>query len=118
LIKYKNIATSQQISAYQQRVEFINFAAIITRLDVTQAASKLSEFLFNSSKFHMKSVNRTLKYLRRTKKLIIEYSTNSKEDANENKVFLISSDAFFADDVLTRYSSQKYAFKLFDDLID
>jgi hypothetical protein len=35
LIKYQKIATPQQIQAYQQRVEFINFVAVITRSDVT-----------------------------------------------------------------------------------
>jgi hypothetical protein len=114
LIKYQKIATPQQIQAYQQRVESINFAAVITRSDVAQAAFKLSEFLINPSKFHMKSANRTLKYLRHTKKLAIEF--NTKSDAHTT--FLASSDASFVDDIETRFSSQEYAFKLFNELID
>jgi hypothetical protein len=114
LVKYQGIATPQQIQAYQQRVESINFAAVITRSDVAQAAFKLSKFLINPSKFHMKSANRTLKYLGHTKKLAIEF--NTKSDAHI--IFLASSDASFVDDIETRFSSQGYAFKLFNELID
>jgi hypothetical protein len=120
MIKYKKIATSQQIQTYQQRVESINFAAVITRSDVTQIVFKLSKFLINSSTFHMNSVNRILKYLDHTKKLNIRFSADLSFDNNSknNKIFLISSDAFFADDSKIRHSSQDYAFKLFNDLID
>jgi hypothetical protein len=63
----------------------------------------------------MKSANRILKYLSHIKKLIIEFST---DHSTNNNIFLISSDVSFADDILTRFSSQEYAFKLFSDLID
>jgi hypothetical protein len=116
LVKYQGIATPQQIQAYQQRVGSINFAAVITRPDVAQAASKLSEFLTNPSKFHMESANRTLKYLGHTKKLAIEF--NNESDGEAHTTFLASSDASFADDIETRFSSQGYAFKLFNGLID
>jgi hypothetical protein len=116
LIKYQEIATPQQIQAYQQRVGFINFAAVITRSNVTQTAFKLSKFLINPSKFHMKSANRILKYLRHTKKLVIEFNNESDEEAHI--IFLASSDASFVDDIETRFSSQEYAFKLFNELID
>jgi hypothetical protein len=65
----------------------------------------------------MNSVNRILKYLRHIKKLTIEFSENTIA-SDENIIFLISSDASFADDVVTRYSSQGYVFKLFNDMID
>lgn len=104
LIKYDGHATAQEIQAYQQRVGSINFAAVITRPDVAQAASKLSEFLTNPSKFHMESANRTLKYLGHTKHLAIEF--NATSDSDRNTTFLASSDASFANDVLTRYRSQ------------
>jgi hypothetical protein len=76
LIKYERIVMSQQIQIYQQRVEFINFAAVIIRSNVAQIVSKLSEFLINSSKFHMKLTNHTLKYLSHTRKLIIKFNAN------------------------------------------
>jgi hypothetical protein len=67
----------------------------------------------------MKSTNRILKYLSHIKKLIIEFNADQfLQNENENNIFLISSDAFFADDILIRYSSQEYAFKLFNDMID
>jgi hypothetical protein len=62
----------------------------------------------------MKSANRTLKYLKHTKKLVIEF--NTKSDAHI--IFLTSSDALFVDDIETRFSSQEYVFKLFNELID
>jgi hypothetical protein len=109
----------QKIHAYQQKIEFINFVAVIIRSDVAQVASKLSKFLINSSKFHMKSTNRILKYLSHIKKLIIEFNADQfLQNENENNIFLISSNAFFANDILIRYNSQEYAFKLFNNIID
>jgi hypothetical protein len=116
LIKHEDIVISQQIQIYQQRVEFINFATIITRSNVAQIAFKLSEFLTNSSSFHLELVNRIIKYLDHIKKLSIEF--NEYENVSREVIFLTSSDVSFADDVITRYSSQKYAFKLFNDMID
>jgi hypothetical protein len=68
----------------------------------------------------MISVNRILKYLDHTKKLNIRFSADSSFDnhSKNNKIFLINSDAFFADDSKIRHSSQDYAFKLFNDLIN
>ena len=109
------MATAQEIHSYQQRVGSLNFAAVITRPDVAQAASKLSEFLTNPSKNHMECVNRTLKYLAHTKHLAIVFNTQA---TYSREIFLASSDASFADDSSTRYSSQDYAFKLFNGMID
>ena len=109
------MATAQEIHSYQQRVGSLNFAAVITRPDVAQAASKLSEFLTNPSKHHMECVNRTLKYLAHTKHLAIVFNTQA---TYSREIFLASSDASFADDSSTRYSSQGYAFKLFNGMID
>jgi hypothetical protein len=120
MIKYKRIVTSQQIQTYQQRIESINFTAVITRSNVTQIVFKLSKFLINSSTFYMNSVNRILKYLNHTQKLKIRFSADSSFDnhSKNNKIFLISSDAFFTNDSTIRHSSQDYAFKIFNDLID
>lgn len=103
--KHGGQATPQEIQAYQQRVGSINFAAVITRLDVSFAASKLSEFLINPSNFHLECVDWTIKYLGHTKHLSIQFNLT-----NHSTVFLGSSDASFADDPLTRYSSPGYAF--------
>jgi hypothetical protein len=67
----------------------------------------------------MKSTNRTLKYLNHTRKLIIEFNADQiLHEKSANNIFLISSDASFTDDILIKYSSQEYAFKLFNDMID
>ena len=72
--KSENTVTSQETHAYQQRIESINFVAIIIRSDVIFAASKLSEFLINSSTYHMKQINRVLKYLTHIKNYVIVFN--------------------------------------------
>lgn len=114
MTKYLDQATSGQIHAYQQKIGSINFAAVITRPDVALAASKLSEFLTNPSTYHMDCADHVLKYLGSTKALAISY----RGDHTDPEIFLASSDASFADNPLTRRSSQGYAFKLFSGMID
>jgi hypothetical protein len=115
LIKNQNQATPQRIFEYQQKVESINFAAVITRSNMTHAAFKLSEFLTNSSDFHVACANRVIKYLRHTKQLSIVHNFLIDD---LRIIFLSSSDAFYADDVKTRHSIQRYAFMLFNELVD
>ena len=113
--KNASTVTKQEVFAYQQRVEFINYAAVITRLDVAQAAFKLSEFLINPLAKHLYAANRVLLYLAHIKNLSIRFDARV---LNQQSIFLASSDASFADDFLIRHSSQKYGFKLFDDIVD
>ena len=115
LTKNTEQATPQEIYLYQQRVGSINFAAVTTRPDVAHAASKLSEFLANPSKHHLDCANRTLRYLAHTKDLSIMFNA---EIEDPRTVFLASSDISFADDPDTRHSSQGYAFKLFQGMVD
>lgn len=115
LTKHTGKATPQEIYTYQQRVGSINFAAVITRPDIAHAASKLSEFLTNPSKHHLECANRTLRYLAHTKDLAVMFDAQVEDSRT---IFLASSDASFADDSDTRYSSQGYAFKLFNGMID
>ena len=115
MMKNKKTTTLQQIHAYQQRIEFINFAAIITRSDVFFATSKFSEFLINSSTYHMKQADKMLKYLAHTKNYVIVFNGQTN---NSNTIFLNFSDASFADDLNTRQNFNDYCFKLFDDMID
>lgn len=74
LTKATTQATAQEIYAYQQRIGSINFAAVITRPNVAHAASKLSEYLTNPSKWHFDCANRVLLYLAHTRSLSIEFS--------------------------------------------
>ena len=116
LVKSEDETIFQQIHVYQQKIKFINFAVVIIRLDIAFAASKFSEFLTNSSTIHMKLADRVLKYLEQIKHLKIEFNTH--ENNQFLSIFLVSSDVSFADDISTRYSSQRYDFRLFDNLID
>ena len=63
IIKNSNQITVQQILKYQQRIEFINFVAVIFKSDITFAAFKLSEFLINSSSQHIEIIDKVFKYL-------------------------------------------------------
>src|ERR1700722_3710854 len=67
LVPYNRIATAQQIYAYQQRVGSINFAAVITRPDISKSVSKLSEFLRNLSPLHVAAADQIIEYLIGTK---------------------------------------------------
>lgn len=114
-VKNPGTASKQEIFAYQQRVGSINYAAVITRPDIAYAASKLSKFLTYPSKKHMEAANRVLLYLAHTKDLAIKFDARVPDPQT---IFLASSDASYADDPNTRYSSQGYGFKLFNGIID
>lgn len=108
-------ASPQEIYAYQQRVGLISFAAAITRADVANSSSKLSQYLSNPSSHYLDCANQTLLYLIHTRDLTIEFNS---QKIDFQKIFLGSSDASFANDPDTRQSSQGYAFSLFNGLID
>lgn len=115
LVKSTTQATPQEIFAYQQRVGSINFPAVITRPDIAHAASKLSQFLTNPSKHHMACADCTILYLGHTRDYSIEFDGRA---IDPRQIFLASSDASFGNDLDTRRSSQGYAFKLFNGVID
>lgn len=115
LKRYTEQATSQDIYAYQQRVGSIGFSAVATRPDTAYAASKLSEHLQNPSPRHMQLANRVIEYLLHTRTLSILFDGLQPDSST---VFLGSSDASFADNTDTRYSSQGYVFMLYGGPID
>jgi hypothetical protein len=102
----------QRVYAFQQRVGSLNFAAVISRPDIAFATAKLAQFLKNPDPDHLAAANRVIAYLNGTRNLAIEFSRNSSE------IFLCASDAAFADDEITRKSSDGYLFKLYDGPID
>jgi hypothetical protein len=105
-------SNSQKIYAFQQRIESLNFAAIIFKLDIIFATAKFAQFLKNSNSNHVMIANRVIVYLNDIKNFVIEFSKKFSE------IFLCASDAAFADDELIRKSSNDYLFKLYDDSID
>ena len=107
-------ATDREIHRYQMREGKLNYPAVITRPDIAQGVSKLSEFLQNPSKEHMEAAEHMMRYLVGTKYRGIEYNGGAVET---NRTFVASSDASFADDPETRYSSSGFCFQLFGGMI-
>jgi len=112
-VKYDEKISSQQIHLYQKKIESILYISTIIRSDIVKTASKLSEFLQNSSLCHHAAVNQAIFYLYRIKSLVIEFSV----DINETDIFVCASDTAFVNDKETRHSFKDYLFKLFDDII-
>jgi hypothetical protein len=103
-------ATTQQILAYQQRVDSLNFAAVITRPDIAHAASKLAQFLKNPTSAHLSASNRVITYLYRTRSLAIEYAGHAN---STSQIFKCLSDAAFTNDIETQRSSDGFLFQLY-----
>ena len=114
-IKNTKTIIKQKIYAYQQRIESINYATVITRSDVAYAVFKLSEFLINSSKKHLHAADRIFFYLIAIKFFLIRFNAKISDSQS---IFFVSSDASYADNFQIRYNFQNYEFKLFVDLVD
>jgi hypothetical protein len=112
LIPNDNQATPQEIYLYQRKVGSLLYATTITRPDAARAVNKLSEFLMNPSARHQEAVDRAILYLYGTSNLAIEYSASSDQPIT------CASDAAFADNPATRYSTEGYLFKMFNGPID
>ncbi len=110
--KNQKKSDSQRVYVFQQKIEFFNFVVVIFRLDIIFAIAKLAQFLKNSDSDHLIAVDRVISYLNEIKNLAIEYSSRI---AN---ILLCVNDAVFADDELTRKSSNDYLFKLYENSID
>ena len=86
---------------------------MVTRPDVAYAASILSEFNKNPSPQHLEEANHVIAYLYSTRHLAIKYCNQSETG---DMVFQASSDASFADDPMTRKSTQGYMLSLFNQM--
>ncbi len=106
-------SNSQLIYAYQQRIESLNFAAMISRLDIAFITVKLTQFLQISHSNHFSAADRIISYLHEIKNLVIEYS-----DKRSTNILLCVSDVAFANDETIRRSFDDYLFQLYDDSID
>ena len=85
---------------------------MITQPDTARQANKLSEFLINPSQRHQDAVDCAISYLYSIYILAIKFSASSP------KAIIYASNAAFADNPITRYSTEGYLFKLFRGLID
>lgn len=90
LIKVLGTASTQDILQFQQNVGSINFAAVITRPNIANATSKLSEHLTNPSPRHLELVNRVIAYLISTRSLYILFDG---QIGFSREVLVVSSDA-------------------------
>jgi transposase InsO family protein len=106
-------ATAQEIYLYQRKIGSLVYATTITRADAARAANKLSEFLTNPSPRHQDAADRAISYLNGTHSLAIEFSAS---DAPHK--FTCASDSAFADDPVTRHSTEGCLFQLFGGPID
>ena len=77
--------------------------------------SKLSEQLTNPSPRHIELVNGVIRYLIETRTFSIQFDGRITVPRD---VFLVSSDASYADALATRFSSQGYGMKLFGGVMD
>jgi hypothetical protein len=129
-----------RVHTYRQKVGSICYPAIITRSDMTKAASKLAEFLTNLGPYHLVTVDHCIRYMHATRHLAIKFDASGGEkltiQAGSNKtiqagsnpnsinqidsnkqMFETSVDASFANEE-GRRSGEDYTFKLFGGLID
>jgi hypothetical protein len=109
LLPYEGRATGASVNKYQRKVGSILYAAVVTRLDVAFAASRLARFNMNPGPEYHKAADQVLNYLQGSKALALQLGG---EDS-----FVVSSDASFADNSLDRKSSQAYVMKLFGGVI-
>ncbi len=106
-------SNSQLIYAYQQRIESLNFAAMISRFDIAFIIAKLTQFLQISHSNHFSTIDRIIFYLYEIRNLVIEYF-----DKRSTNILLCVNDTTFANDEITRKSLNEYLFQLYDDLIN
>ncbi len=122
LVKYDEEIDQQRMHEYRQKVNSICYSATMIKSNIAKTASKLVEFLINSESHHLIAANHCMRYLQNTKYLRIKYIAFDEDEltiAAEDKkhVFEAIVDASFANEN-GRKSAEKYAFKLFEELID
>ena len=85
---------------------------MITRFNITLTSNKLTDFFKNLSQQHLTKVNKKICYFCDLKYLAICYSDTM------NKIFQISNDAAFNNNLQIRCSTQNYFLTLFNELIN
>ncbi len=121
LAKYDDEIDQQRMHEYRQKVNLICYSATMIRSDIIKTTSKLIEFLINSESDHLIAANHCMRYLQNIKYLKIKYIAFDEEELTisiESKhVFEVIVDVSFANEN-DRKSTEEYAFKLFEELID
>lgn len=109
LLPHTGFADAGTIKRYQRMTGSITYAAVVTRVDVAVAISRLTRFNMNPSPQHIQQAIRTIEYLYGTKSLALELGGGNTFEA--------WSDTSFPDNTLDRKSSQAYALRLFGGII-
>jgi hypothetical protein len=106
---YDGITDQGLTHLFQRKTGSINYAAVITRPDISRTTSELASYMANPSAEHMQEINRCIQYLYGTQKLGILYDGKQ----TYQREFEVFTDASFADDPETRRSSQGWLMKLY-----
>jgi hypothetical protein len=93
--KRKDSDPSTSQLQYQEAVGSINYAAIVTRPDISFAAGMLGRYSANPSKVHWEAVKRVLKYLKKILHYGLELGGGIERDSNQLEAY---GDADFAGD--------------------
>jgi hypothetical protein len=109
LEKYEGKTPRRQVKAYQERVGSLVYCTVMTRPDAAFSATELSKQLQNPNPAHLNAVNQAILYLLATRYLARQYGG----EHTDSQLLTIASDASFADDEVTRRSSQGYVFSLY-----
>jgi hypothetical protein len=115
LIPYEQEASALSIHGYQQKIGSLLYAAINTRPDIARTYSRLAEFSRNPSPNHHHAVDRAIAYLYQTRGYALCYDGST---IDTDQMLIRASDASFADDSITRRSTQGYILKLFGGPVD
>lgn len=106
LLPYEGQASLEAIKHYQAICGSIEYRAIITRPDVTHAASKLAQFLQNPNPKNIEAAINCIRYLDSRPDLCIVFDA-------ANDIMETLSDAASADNLVDQKSSQGFILKLF-----
>ena len=107
LLPLHEMASPVSINRYQRKVGFILYAAVITQIDIAFAASRLAHFNINPSQEHHEAADCVLRYFRGTKYHALQLGGEGQD------IFVVASDASFADNSIDCKSSQAYVIRLF-----
>jgi hypothetical protein len=106
LSPYEGEASKATRALYQSIIGSIQYAAVVTRIDIAFAASRLARYNHNPAPEHMEAAKHVLRYLLNTRAYALEYRSDGPNGP------LYASDASFADNP-DRKSTQGYVMLLF-----
>ncbi|KAL1952948.1 hypothetical protein VTO42DRAFT_3918 [Malbranchea cinnamomea] len=105
-----------EIKSFQALVGSLIYPAFMIRPDIAHTTSLLARFMQNPLPFYSAEADRVICFLRDSKDLSLVY--DSSNSTNSLALFKAYSDAAYADDTITRLSSEGYLFSLFAGPVD